>query len=64
MVLAPVVQIPVELEKLFIVLDHALPDRQQLERIARELTSDNPDDLPNGDELAAGAGCCCRSYPI
>src|SRR5262249_20690470 len=26
-VLAPVVQIPVELEKLFVVLDHALPDR-------------------------------------
>src|SRR5262249_60015928 len=41
-VLAPVVQIPVELEKLFVVLDHPLPDRNQLERIARELTSDSP----------------------
>lgn len=52
-VLSPVVQIPVELEKLFIVLDHALPDRQQLERIARELTSDNADELPSGNGLSA-----------
>jgi hypothetical protein len=50
-VLAPVVQVPVELEKLFVVLEHALPDRPQLERIARELTSDSPDDLPQGDDL-------------
>ena len=50
-VLSPVVQIPVELEKLFVVLEHALPDRAQLERIARELTSDSPDDLPQGDDL-------------
>jgi chloramphenicol 3-O-phosphotransferase len=50
-VLSPVVQIPVELEKLFVVLDHALPDRQQLERIARELTSDSPEDLPQGEDL-------------
>jgi hypothetical protein len=50
-VLSPVVQIPVELEKLFVVLDHALPDRAGLERIARELTSDSPDDLPKGDDL-------------
>jgi SpoVK/Ycf46/Vps4 family AAA+-type ATPase len=28
-----------------------LPDRQQLERIARELTSDQPGDLPKGDDL-------------
>ena len=27
-VLSPVVQIPVELEKLFVVLEHALPDRR------------------------------------
>ncbi len=40
------VQIPVELEKLFVVLDHALPGRDQLEGIARELTSDQPGDLP------------------
>ena len=51
-VLAPVVNIPVELEKLFVVLEHALPDRQQLERIAQELTSDNPADMPKGENLA------------
>jgi hypothetical protein len=50
-VLSPLVQIPVELEKLFVVLEHALPDRRQLEGIARELTSDSPDDLPQGDAL-------------
>jgi hypothetical protein len=50
-VLAPVVQIPVELEKLFVVLDHPLPDRAQLERIARELTTDSPNDMPKGDDL-------------
>jgi hypothetical protein len=50
-VLSPLVQIPVEVEKLFIVLEHALPDRQQLEGIARELTSDAPEDLPQGETL-------------
>ena len=50
-VLSPVVQIPIELEKLFVVLEHALPDREQLDRIARELTSDSPDDLPADDLL-------------
>jgi hypothetical protein len=50
-VLAPVVQVPVELEKLFVVLEHALPDREQRERIARELTSDHPEDMPTGDAL-------------
>jgi len=50
-VLSPVVTIPVELEKLFVVLQHALPDHVQLERIARELTSDSPDDLPKGEAL-------------
>lgn len=38
-VLAPIVQIPVELEKLFIVLEHALPDREQLRRIGREVSA-------------------------
>jgi hypothetical protein len=50
-VLAPVVQIPVELEKLFVVLEHPLPDRGQREGIARELTSDHPEDMPKGDDL-------------
>jgi hypothetical protein len=50
-VLAPTVALPAELEKLFVVLEHSLPDRQQLERIAQELTSDNPEDMPKGDDL-------------
>jgi hypothetical protein len=50
-VLAPTAQIPIELEKLFVVIEHALPDHEQLERIARELTSDRPDDLPQGADL-------------
>ena len=48
--LSPQATIPIELEKLFVVLEHALPDRQQLEAIARELaTEDN--ELPEGAEL-------------
>ena len=50
-VLSPVVQIPVELEKLFVVIEHALPDRHQLERIARELLSEQPNDMPTGEHL-------------
>src|ERR1700682_4157952 len=30
-ILSPVVQIPTELEKLFVVIEHELPDRKQLE---------------------------------
>lgn len=50
-VLSPIVQIPLELEKLFVVIEHSLPDREQLERIARELTSNTPEDMPQGEEL-------------
>jgi hypothetical protein len=50
-VLSPVVQIPVELAKLFVVVEHALPDRAQLEGIAREATAGCPEDLPQGDDL-------------
>jgi ATPase family associated with various cellular activities (AAA) len=50
-VLSPVVQIPLELEKLFVVLEHAFPNREELTRIARELTSDQPADFPQGDQL-------------
>ena len=52
-VLAPTVQIPIELEKLFVVLEHALPDRQHLEQIARELTTENPEEMPQGADLHA-----------
>ena len=50
-VLSPAVQIPLELEKLFVVLEHALPDREQLQHIAAELASEDSGDLLSGDEL-------------
>jgi hypothetical protein len=49
-VLAPVVQVPVELEKLFIVVEHPLPGREQLEEIARGVATDD-DEMPTGVEL-------------
>jgi hypothetical protein len=50
-ILAPTVTIPIELEKLFVVLDHALPDREQLEQIAHGMTADRPEEMPEGDDL-------------
>jgi hypothetical protein len=50
-VLAPLVQIPAELERLFIVVDHELPDRTQLEHIARGIATEEGE-LPAGLELA------------
>src|SRR4029079_6096371 len=51
-ILAPVVQIPVELEKQLCLVDHALPDRDQLEGIARSLATE-PGELSEGDGLDA-----------
>lgn len=49
-ILSPVVAIPTELEKLFLVIEHQLPDREQLHQIARGIaTEDN--ELPMGPEL-------------
>jgi hypothetical protein len=49
-VLSPVVQIPTELEKLMIVVEHDLPDRAQLEHIARGIATQDGE-LPDGDGL-------------
>jgi SpoVK/Ycf46/Vps4 family AAA+-type ATPase len=59
-ILAPVVQIPIELERQFVVVEHDLPDRDQLLRIARGVATE-PGDLPEGPEaleriLDAAAG--------
>ncbi len=51
-VLAPVVQIPLELEKQFVVLEHDLPDRDQLAAIARGVATE-PGELPVGHGLDA-----------
>jgi len=49
-ILSPVVQIPVELEKLFVVMEHDLPDREQLAEIARGIATEEAE-LPGGQEL-------------
>lgn len=41
-ILAPIVQLPAELERQFVILHHDLPSRNQLRAIARELVSDDP----------------------
>ena len=44
-VLSAVVNIPVELERQFVVIEHDLPGRDQLERIARGIATE-PGELP------------------
>jgi hypothetical protein len=51
-ILAPVVQIPVELEKQFVIIEHDLPGREQLSSIARAIATE-PGELPAGDDLSA-----------
>jgi hypothetical protein len=51
-ILAPVVQIPIELEKQFVILEHELPDREHLAMIARGVAVE-PGELPEGDGLDA-----------
>lgn len=45
-VLSPVVTIPVELERAFVVIDHALPTPDQLGQIAQDVLADHPDGIP------------------
>ncbi len=49
-ILSPVVQLPLELEKLFVVIEHELPDREQLAEIARGIATEATE-LPTGSEL-------------
>jgi hypothetical protein len=51
-VLSPVVSLPPELEKLFTVIEHALPTRQQLAEIARGVATEEGE-LPAGNDLHA-----------
>ena len=56
-VLSPVVRIPVELQKHFVVLEHALPSRPELEAIARSIGTEEGDLPPDiGPLLDASAG--------
>ena len=50
-VLAPIVQIPTELEKLFIVVDHPLPTREQLREIAEGIATEEGE-LPDAERFA------------
>ncbi|WDI41026.1 AAA family ATPase [Bremerella sp. P1] len=48
-ILSPVVQLPVELERVFTVIEHSLPTRQQLEEIAASIAAD-AEEFPEGAE--------------
>ena len=49
-ILSPVVQIPTELEKLMVVVEHELPSREQLDQIARGIAT-HDGELPEGQQL-------------
>ena len=49
-VLAPVLELPPELEKMFVAIEHALPDREQLQEIAEGIGVEHGE-LPTGREL-------------
>jgi len=50
-ILSPVVQLPVELEKQFVVLEHELPSRAQLAELAAAIAV-GPDEMPAGPALS------------
>jgi hypothetical protein len=49
-ILSPLVQIPLELERQFVVVEHELPSRPQLQEIATGIATD-PGEMPDGDHL-------------
>ena len=51
-ILSPVVSLPVELEKLFTVIEHEMPSREQLEEIVRGVATEDGE-LPDGANLQA-----------
>ncbi|MBL8829739.1 MAG: AAA family ATPase [Planctomycetaceae bacterium] len=51
-ILAPLVQLPAELERLFVTVEHDLPSREQLAMIARGVATEERE-LPSEQELAA-----------
>jgi len=57
-VLSPVVSIPCELERAFCVVEHDLPDRPQLEAIARGIAIQDGE-LPEGNDLDAVLDAAC-----
>ena len=57
-ILSPVVQVPIELEKLMVVVEHELPDRAQLEQIARGIATEDGE-LPEDDKLGTVIDAAC-----
>jgi len=51
-ILSPTVQLPSELEKLFVTVEHELPSRDQLLEIARGIATE-ANELPSGNKLDA-----------
>jgi hypothetical protein len=49
-ILSPLVQIPLELERQFVVIEHDLPSRSQLEEIAKGIATE-PGEMPDGEQL-------------
>ncbi len=52
LILSPVVNIPIEIEKLFTVVEHELPSRDQLHEIAAGIATES--EMPSGDGIASG----------
>jgi len=57
-ILSPVVQIPTELEKLIVCIEHELPDRKQIEEIARGVATEEGE-LPDGADLERVLDAAC-----
>lgn len=51
-ILSPIIQIPVELEKLFLIVEHELPSRDQLLELANGVAT-GAEELPVGTQLEA-----------
>ena len=49
-ILSPLVQIPLELERQFVVIEHELPSRTQLQEIATGIATE-PNEMPDGEQL-------------
>jgi hypothetical protein len=57
-VLSPQTEIPIELEKLFVILEHRLPTEDKLEEIARGIATEE-DELPGSTELRSVLEAAC-----
>lgn len=57
-ILSPIVQIPTELEKLIVCIEHEMPDRDQIEEIAHGVATED-DELPDGVELQRVLDAAC-----